>query len=147
MKTKQIFAAMLAAVMAACLLPTAAFAADTGKAIQLVENGTAANISGGQADNIYFGTYQQSSDGNGGYNVDPIEWRVLSNADGKLFLLADQNLDAQPYHSKYISITWANSSIRQWLNGTNSENFLVKAFSEGERAAIADTTVVNKDTP
>ena len=53
---------------------------DTGKAIQLVDSGTAANISGGQADNIYFGTYQQSSDGSGGYNTDPIKWRVLENA-------------------------------------------------------------------
>ena len=53
------------------LMPTAAFAAgtDTGKAIQLVDSGTAANIGGGQADNIYFGTYQQSSDGSGGYNT------------------------------------------------------------------------------
>ena len=61
------------------LMPTAAFAAgtDTGKAIQLVDSGTAANIGGGQADNIYFGTYQQSSDGSGGYNTDPIKWRVL----------------------------------------------------------------------
>ena len=54
---------------------------DTGKAIQLVDSGTVANISGGQADNIYFGTYQQSSDGNSGYNIDPIKWRVLENAD------------------------------------------------------------------
>ena len=53
------------------LMPTAAFSAgtDTGKAIQLVDSGTAANIGGGQADNIYFGTYQQSSDGSGGYNT------------------------------------------------------------------------------
>ena len=84
------------------LMPTAAFAAgtDTGKAIQLVDSGTAANIGGGQADNIYFGTYQQSSDGSGGYNTDPIKWRVLENADGQLFLLSDQNLDVFQYHTK-----------------------------------------------
>ena len=83
------------------LMPTAAFAAgtDTGKAIQLVDSGTAANIGGGQADNIYFGTYQQSSDGSGGYNTDPIKWRVLENADGQLFLLSDQNLDVFQYHT------------------------------------------------
>lgn len=61
----------------------------TDKAIQLVTGGTVANITGAQASNIYFGTYQQSAK-DGGYNVDPIKWRVLSNADGKLFLLADQ---------------------------------------------------------
>ena len=45
-----------------------------------VVGGTAANIGGRQADNLYFGTYQQSSDdsdGSGGYNTDPIKWRVL----------------------------------------------------------------------
>ena len=76
------------------LMPTAAFAAgtDTGKAIQLVDSGTAANIGGGQADNIYFGTYQQSSDGSGGYNTDPIKWRGVGDAEGELFLLFDQKL-------------------------------------------------------
>ena len=89
------------------LMPTAAFAAgtDTGKAIQLVDSGTAANIGGGQADNIYFGTYQQSSDGSGGYNTDPIKWRVLSNASGQLFLLSDQNLDVFQYHTDNESVT------------------------------------------
>lgn len=100
MKPKsKILSLLLAICLVVGLMPTAAFAAgaDTGKAIQLVDSGTAANISGGQADNIYFGTYKQSSDGNNRYNVDPIKWRVLSNADGKLFLLSDQNLDVFQY--------------------------------------------------
>ena len=112
------------------LMPTAAFAAtDTGKAIQLVDSGTAANIGGGQTDNIYFGTYQQSIagatklDGEEGvdwiksdtanyndqdpyyYYIDPIKWRVLSNADGRLFLLSDQNLDVFQYHTDWESVT------------------------------------------
>ena len=98
------------------LLPTTAFAAgtDTGKAIQLVENGTAANIGGGQADNIYFGNYFQSNS----TTKEPVKWRVLSNSGEELFLLSDQNLDAQPYHSRRTSITWADSSLRKWLNET-----------------------------
>ena len=145
------------------LMPTAAFAAgtDTGKAIQLVDSGTAANIGGGQADNIYFGTYQQSSDGSVGYNTDPIKWRVLENADGQLFLLSDQNLDVFQYHVDYESVTWATSTMRSWLNGYSashntggssgtdytSDNFIGAAFSEKEQGAIADTTVVNDDNP
>ena len=68
----------LAVCMAAGLLPAKVSAAgtDTGKAIQLVEDGNAANISGGQASNVYYGTYQQSSDGNGGYNTDPITLKL-----------------------------------------------------------------------
>ena len=78
MKQKsKLLSLLLAICLVVGLMPTAAFAAgtDTGKAIQFVDSGTAANISGGQADNIYFGTYQQSSDGNSGYNIDPIKWR------------------------------------------------------------------------
>ena len=134
---------------------------DTGKAIQLVDSGTAANIGGGQADNIYFGTYQQSSDGSVGYNTDPIKWRVLENADGQLFLLSDQNLDVFQYHTEYESVTWATSTMRSWLNGYGAshntgdsggidytdDNFINTAFSEKEQKAIADTTVVNDDNP
>ena len=134
---------------------------DTGKAIQLVDSGTVANISGGQADNIYFGTYQQSSDGSGGYNTDPIKWRVLENADGQLFLLSDQNLDVFQYHTDNESVTWETSTMRSWLNGYSAEqntggssgtdytsdNFIGAAFSEKEQAAIAETEVVNDDNP
>ena len=155
---------------------------DTGKAIQLVDSGTAANIGGGQADNIYFGTYQQSSagstepDGTEGvdwiksdtankngqdpyYYIDPVKWRVLSNASGQLFLLSDQNLDVFQYHTDYESVTWEKSTMRSWLNGYGAshntgdssgtdytgDNFIGAAFSEKEQKAIAETTVVNDD--
>lgn len=52
MKPKiRIISFWLAICLVAGLLPTTAFAVgtDTGKAIQLVDSGTAANISGGQA--------------------------------------------------------------------------------------------------
>ena len=117
---------------------------DTGKAIQLVDSGTVANISGGQADNIYFGTYQQSSagstepDGTEGvdwiksdtankngqdpyYYIDPVKWRVLENADGQLFLLSDQNLDVFQYHTEEEDVTWETSTMRSWLNGYSAE--------------------------
>lgn len=157
---KRLLSLFCALALCLGLLPSAAFAAgtDTGKAIQLADSETAANIGGGQADNLYFGTYQQSSDGNGGYNIDPIKWRVLSNSDGKLFLLSDQNLDVKPYNSSYTGITWEKSTIRSWLNGyaaseNNSEtnyssnNFIDAAFSSDEQVVIANTYVYNKDNP
>ena len=150
MKPKsKLLSLLLAICLVVGLMPTAAFAAetDTGKAIQFVDSGTAANISGGQADNIYFGTYQQSSDGNSGYNIDPIKWRVLENANGQLFLLSDQNLDVFQYHVDYESVTWATSTMRSWLNGYGAaqntgsdngidytdDNFIDTAFSDGEQ--------------
>ena len=160
---KRILSICLTLALCLGLLPGTALAAgiDTGRAIQLVDSGTAANIGGGQADNIYFGTYQQSSDGNRGYNTDPVKWRVLENADGQLFLLSDQNLDVFQYHTDYESVTWEKSTMRSWLNGYGAEqntggnsgidytsdNFIDHAFSEKEQAAIADTEVVNDDNP
>lgn len=139
---KRIFAVLLCVCLLVGLLPAAAFAAgaDTGKAIQL----GASQIAGGQASSVYFGNYQQSSDGNGGYNIDPIKWRALSNTDGKLFLLSDQNLDARRYNSSYGTITtWEKSPMRSWMN----KDFLGAAFSKGEQAAIEETNVVNDDNP
>ena len=152
---------LLALCLVVGLLPATAFAVgtDTGKAIQLVDSGTAANISGGQADSVYFGTYQQSSNGSGGYHTDPIKWRVLENADSKLFLLSDQNLDVFEYHKENESVTWETSTMRSWLNGLaenqgsgdnaidyKDNNFLGNAFSAKEQTAIADTKVDNDTT-
>lgn len=162
MKPKiRIISFWLAICLVVGLLPIPAFAVgtDTGKAIQLVDSGTAANIRGGQADSVYFGTYKQSSDGSGGYNTDPIKWRVLENADSKLFLLSDQNLDVFEYHKEKEDVTWKTSTMRSWLNGLaenqgsgdnaidyTSNNFLDNAFSTEEQTAIADTKVDNNTT-
>ena len=156
---KRWIGALLAACLVMALLPTAALATGTGKAIQLVSGGVADNIDGGQADNVYFGTYRQSSDASGGYNIDPVKWRVLSNANGRLFLLSDQNLEVFQYHTEEENVTWKTSTMRSWLNGYDAtvntggssgtdytrDNFLDTAFSDKEQAAIAVTDVVNDD--
>lgn len=158
---KRWIGALLAACLVMALLPTAALATGTGKAIQLVSGGVADNIDGGQVDNVYFGTYQQSSKESGGYNTDPVKWRVLSNTGGQLFLLSDQNLDVFQYHTEEENVTWETSTMRSWLNGYDaskntggstgidytSDNFLDTAFSTNEKAAIAVTDVVNGPNP
>lgn len=152
---KRWIGALLAACLVMALLPTAALATGTGKAIQLVTNDGAGNISGGQADNVYFGNYFQSN----GSAKDPVKWRVLSNTDGQLFLLSDQNLDVFQYHTEEEIVTWETSTMRSWLNGygasSNSggssgidyteDNFLDAAFSAKEQNAIVETAVVNND--
>ncbi len=158
---KRILSLMLAALLCLTLLPTASLATGTGKAIRLVTYGTAANIAGGQASSVYFGTYRQSSDGQGGYNVDPIKWRVLSNAARKLLLLSDRNLDAGVrYHEEYESVTWAWSTIRSWLNGYDAsahngssrkdytnDSFIGTAFTAKEQAALSETSLTNDSNP
>ena len=157
---KRWIGALLAACLVMALLPTAALATDTGKAIQRVSNDSndsAGNIGGRQADNVYFGTYRQSSNGSSSYNTDPVKWRVLSNTGGQLFLLSDQNLDVFQYHTELEDVTWEKSTMRSWLNGYDAsenaggengidytdDNFLGTAFSAKEQTAIAQTTVVN----
>lgn len=61
------------------------------------------------------------------------------NANGSLFLLADQNLDVQQYHTDHTSIAWENSPLRAWLNST----FMNAAFSNGEQQAIKATYIYN----
>lgn len=77
------------------------------------------------------------------YKYEPIKWRVLSvSEDGKdAFLMADKNLDSQPYHTAYDKdVTWETSFLREWLN----ESFLETAFTQEEQDAIALTDVENK---
>ena len=134
---RRIISFLLAICLVAGLMPTAAFAAgtDTEKAIQLVDSGTAANISGGQADNIYFGKWA----GN------PIKWRVLddhTNTGGSgLFLLSDVLLgtgrsgDVYFNNSGNKSAAWQNSTAQKWC-----ETFYNGKFSEGEQGAVLATT-------
>lgn len=152
---RRILPLLLIACLVMAMLPAAALAADTGKAIQLVSGGSAANIGGSQKDNVFFGNYFQSNR----TTKDPVKWRVLSNAGGQLFLLSDQNLDALQYHTEQEDVTWETSTIRSWLNGYDAsantggsngidytgDNFLNTAFSAKEQTAIAKTKVVNDD--
>ena len=141
----RILAILLSLAMVFTTMPMmsqTAFAAGSGKAIQFA-NGTAANIEGGKGANseggIWFGTYPQSS-GGGGYNVEPIKWRVLKNSGDVLFLLSDKNLDKVKYHqSAENDVTWEDSHIRSWLN----DDFISAAFSDKEIAQIIETEVYN----
>lgn len=90
-------------------------------------------------DCVCFGNYYQNSTT---FKV-PIKWRVLSVEGDDAFLLADKNLDVQPYNEEYAAVTWETCTLRKWLNGT----FLDTAFTAEEQAVIKDTTVVNDDNP
>ncbi len=90
------------------------------------------------------------------FKYEPIKWRVLKVNGNQAFLLSDIALDDQRYHTEYESITWETSTIRSWLNGYgassnkrgedySSNNFIGSAFSEDEKSAIVNTSVVNDD--
>jgi hypothetical protein len=55
-------------------------------------------------------------------------WRVLAVEDGKALLLSDRAIDPGgqtwvPYHSSDTAVTWANCSLRAYLNGDFYNSF------------------------
>ncbi|MBQ6509830.1 MAG: hypothetical protein IJI07_10195 [Flexilinea sp.] len=90
-------------------------------------------------DPYYFGTWQQEK------NEDPaeIEWQVLAVEDGRALLISRYGLYAGRYHRSYTRVTWEDSDMRAWLNGT----FFGTAFSESEKERIAEALIPNPDNP
>lgn len=77
------------------------------------------------------------------YRYDPIEWRVLSTGYDGIYVMAEKILDCQPYHKTYTDITWADCTLRTWLNTT----FYNTAFSNTEKANIRTATLINDKNP
>lgn len=69
-----------------------------------------------------------------------ITWRILDERDGQKLLLSEYVLEERAFHGRFVSITWADSNLRRWLN----DEFYNK-FAEDERARIAETHVLNND--
>ena len=127
------------------LMPTTAFAAGTGKAIQLGTSGISGydTAKGGTGyDYIYMGSYNSS----------PVKWRVLddqtnfdSNGDGTnetgLFLLSEDLLGSGERGDVYFDGTspysnaWQGSDAQAWCNTFESSN-----LDSLELAAILATT-------
>ena len=71
------------------------------------------------------------------------EWQVLEVEDGMAMIVSVQLLDDGQYHFPMQKITWAESKIRESMNGF----FLDKTFSDEEKARIVERTVINNDNP
>ena len=73
----------------------------------------------------------------GGFN-----WRVLDRQGDRAFIISEYILEQRPYQYPFATVPWADSTIRQHLNGE-----FLNSFSEAERRHIAETTVINNDNP
>ena len=71
------------------------------------------------------------------FKVEPIRWRILSESDGKAFILCDSIIANKAYHRG--SNNYANSDVRAWLN----DEFYKTAFGELQQAIIQTTEVDN----
>ena len=86
-------------------------------------------------DIVYFGAYEQ--DNNTSNGKEDVEWIVLAKENGKALVISKYALDCQQYNSTNTDVTWENSSLRKWMNGT----FLNNAFDGPEKTIIAKEKV------
>ena len=126
---KRILSILLCLCMAACMLPTAAFAADTGKAIQLGTDALSKNVNTATAPTVYFG---QNQDNN------PAAWRVIgydgsdvTSAQGDMTLLAAGTMGEAAFDSVNYSSEYAPSELKTAIDAleaklTTEENAAVK---------------------
>ena len=107
---KRILSILLCLCMAACMLPTAAFAADTGKAIQLGTDALSKNVNTATAPTVYFGQNQENK---------PAAWRVIgydgsgvASAQGDMTLLAAGTMGVVEFDDTGASTKYAPSNLR-----------------------------------
>ena len=160
---KRAFAAVIVAVMVLCAAPL------SGIADFITTAQAAGGYKVG--DTLYFGRYPQGEitdnfekteiiqndmDENGviSYNgnlyyregkrifeYSPIQWRVTAIANDGIYVVSEYILDFRQYHDVAKSITWADCTLRTWLNGY----FYNFAFSSTEKKAVKLTHLINED--
>lgn len=69
----------------------------------------------------------------GGY-----QWRILDIKDNAALLITEHIIEQRPYHDAYTDITWAECSLRKYLNGE-----FFNRFHPADQAAIIP--VINKN--
>ncbi|MCR5104627.1 MAG: DUF6273 domain-containing protein [Eubacterium sp.] len=79
------------------------------------------------------------------YKVEKIKWRILSvdEENNEVLLLSDKILDTLPLFDEKNdeNLSWETSDLRQWLNGSDEDDFYNKAFSKDEQAEIISKTI------
>ncbi len=68
------------------------------------------------------------------------QWQILDLQDGKALLVSERILEHRPYHDAYIDITWAESSMRKYLNSDFYDQ-----FTKEEKECILLTNNQNLD--
>ncbi len=91
----------------------------------------APNVQAAQVgDSVYLGAYEQDGDKSNG--PEPIEWIVLEKQDDRSLLMSRFGLDCVPFNNAEAFVTWDQSTVLTWLNGT----FYTAAFNGAERTML-----------
>ena len=126
---KRILSILLCLCMAACMLPTVAFAADTGKAIQLGTNALNENVNTATAPTVYFG--QNHENNPGAWRVIGYDGSGVTSAQGDMTLLAAGTMGEAAFDSVNYSSEYAPSELKTAIDAleaklTTEENAAVK---------------------
>ena len=147
---KRILSILLCLCMAACMLPTVAFAADTGKAIQLGTNALNENVNTATAPTVYFG--QDHGNNPGAWRVIGYDGSGVTSAQGDMTLLAANNMDLSKFGA---SNAYADSDLKEAIDTlagklTTEENAAVKKrtltsgnYDEANTDCVAGSAVSN----
>lgn len=97
-----------------------------------------------------------AKEGNKFFLVQEIQWIILKDLGDSYLLVSRELLDAKPMLDSYGQGTWEDSTLRDWLNGTDEYarggekfverwNFFDRAFNETEQAALKSVTNTTAD--
>ena len=147
---KRILSILLCLCMAACMLPTVAFAADTGKAIQLGTDALSKKVNTATAPTVYFG--QDHGNNPGAWRVIGYDGNDVTSAQGDMTLLAANNMDLSKFGA---SNAYADSDLKEAIDTlagklTTEENAAVKKrtltsgnYDEANTDCVAGSAVSN----
>ena len=126
---KRILSILLCLCMAACMLPTVAFAADKGKAIQLGTNALNKNVNTATAPTVYFG--QDHGNNPGAWRVIGYDGNGVAGAQGDMTLLAAGNMGVVKFANDAANNKYAPSNLKTAIDTlagklTTEENAAVK---------------------
>ena len=92
-------------------------------------------------DLIILGHYEQ--DNNISNGPEPVEWQVLAVENDRMLVASRYILDVVRYNEDYASVTWEDSTLRTWMNGS----FFDSAFTAEDKSRILTVTNENPDNP
>ena len=126
---KRILSILLCLCMAACMLPTVAFAADKGKAIQLGTNALNKNVNTEAAPTVYFG--QNHGDNPAAWRVIGYDGNGVAGAQEDMTLLAAGNMGVVKFANDAANNKYAPSNLKTAIDKlagklTTEENAAVK---------------------
>jgi len=92
-------------------------------------------------DLVHLGEVSFTASGGDQFKKD-ISWRVLAVENDQVLVISEDIIDLRPYNIEQKNITWEQSTIRTWLNGTFFEG-----LPQSMKDRVQTTQVTNNNNP